>query len=195
MHKLQFCSKQCVFLGYNTLHKGFKCLNVVEGRVYVSRDVVFDETVYPFSKLNPNAGARLRGEIQLLSSNSTFMPSSASGDELIVDSTANMHVIPMPTNASCLSVNVKKNLGENHAGIQEENVFAVQMKVLARAPDPMLILPRYLCRLKLRIPKLICPYPLLRFRMSRNRWLIATRLLRQTPWGLLCYCPLVARSR
>jgi hypothetical protein len=62
-HKLQFRSKQCVFLGYNTLHKEFKCLNVAEGRVYVSHDVVFDETVYPFSKLNPNAGARLRGEI------------------------------------------------------------------------------------------------------------------------------------
>jgi hypothetical protein len=52
------------------------------------------------------------------------MSSSASGDELIVDSTANMPVISMPTNASCLRVNVEKNLGENHAGIQEENVFA-----------------------------------------------------------------------
>jgi hypothetical protein len=51
------------------------------------------------------------------------MPSSASGDELIVDSTAKMPVIPMPTNASCLPVNVEKNMGENHAGIQEENVF------------------------------------------------------------------------
>jgi hypothetical protein len=70
----------------------------------------------------------------------------------------------------------------------------LQMKVIARAPDPMLILSRYLRRLQLRIPKLICLYPLLRFRMSRNRRLIAIRLLRQTPWGLLCYCPLVARS-
>jgi hypothetical protein len=52
------------------------------------------------------------------------MPSSTSGDELIVDSSANMPVIPMPTNASCLPVNVEKNLGENHVGIQEENVFA-----------------------------------------------------------------------
>ena len=46
--KLQFRSKQCVFLGYNNLHMGFKCLDPAEGRVYISRDVVFDEHVYPF---------------------------------------------------------------------------------------------------------------------------------------------------
>jgi hypothetical protein len=35
--------------------------------VYISRDVVFDENIYPFSALHPNAGARLRNEILLLS--------------------------------------------------------------------------------------------------------------------------------
>jgi histone deacetylase 1/2 len=64
--KLQFRSKQCVFLGYRNMHKGFKCLDVREGRVYISRDVVFDENVYLFSSLHPNAGARLRSEILLL---------------------------------------------------------------------------------------------------------------------------------
>jgi hypothetical protein len=48
-----------VFIGYNNLHKGFKCLDVAGDQVYISRDVVFDEGAYPFSKLNPNAGTRL----------------------------------------------------------------------------------------------------------------------------------------
>jgi len=55
-------------LGYSNLHKGFKCLDVAEGRVYISRDVVFDEIVFPFSKLHPNVGASLRSEILLLPS-------------------------------------------------------------------------------------------------------------------------------
>ena len=64
--KLQFCSKCYVFLGYSNIHKGFKCLDINEGRVYISRDVVFDDHVFPFAKLHPNAGARLRSEILLL---------------------------------------------------------------------------------------------------------------------------------
>jgi hypothetical protein len=66
-HKLAFRSKQCVFLGYSTHHKGYNYLDIVIGRVYVSRDVVFDELVFPLAALHSNAGARLRAEISLLS--------------------------------------------------------------------------------------------------------------------------------
>jgi histone deacetylase 1/2 len=66
LRKFESCSKECTFLGYSNLHKGFKCLDISTSRIYISRDVVFDESVFPFSKLNPNAGARLRLEILLL---------------------------------------------------------------------------------------------------------------------------------
>ena len=64
--KLSFCSIRCAFLGYSSLHKGYKCLDISTGRVYISCDVVFDESVFLFEKLHPNAGARLRQEILLL---------------------------------------------------------------------------------------------------------------------------------
>jgi hypothetical protein len=64
--KLSFRSKRCVFLGYSPIHKGVKCLDIATGRVYVSRDVVFDENVFPFAELHPNAGHRLREELLLL---------------------------------------------------------------------------------------------------------------------------------
>jgi hypothetical protein len=47
--KLSFRSIRCVFLGYSPDHLGFKCLDRSTGRIYISRDVVFDETIYPFS--------------------------------------------------------------------------------------------------------------------------------------------------
>jgi len=65
-HKLEYRSKRCAFLGYSQLHKGYKCLDISTGRIYISRDVIFDENVFPFSELHPNAGARLRSEIDLL---------------------------------------------------------------------------------------------------------------------------------
>ena len=33
--KLAFRSKRCAFLGYSNLHKGFKCLDISTGRVYL----------------------------------------------------------------------------------------------------------------------------------------------------------------
>jgi histone deacetylase 1/2 len=53
--KLEFHSKQCIFLGYSSIHKGYKCLHIPTNRVYISRDVVFDETVFPFSHISQNS--------------------------------------------------------------------------------------------------------------------------------------------
>ena len=63
--KLEFRSKCCAFLGYSNLHKGYKCLDISTGCVYISRDVVFDESIFPFSELHSNAGALLSSEILL----------------------------------------------------------------------------------------------------------------------------------
>ena len=75
--KLSFRSTRCVFLGYSSLHKGFKCLDLTTGRIYISRDVVFDEEVFPFASMHSNVGARLRNEISLLPVN--LAPSCSGG--------------------------------------------------------------------------------------------------------------------
>jgi hypothetical protein len=74
-----------VFIGFSHTHKGFKCLDVASGRVYVSRDVIFDENIFPFSKLHSNAGARLRAEINLLDPTLLNPNYSSHGDKLVVD--------------------------------------------------------------------------------------------------------------
>jgi hypothetical protein len=62
-----------VFIGYSAMHKGYMCLELKTGRVYISRDVVFDEQIFPFEDLHGNAGAKLRQQISLLSPD--LMPS------------------------------------------------------------------------------------------------------------------------
>jgi hypothetical protein len=47
--KLEFCSQKCVFHGYSSQHKGYKCLHILSNHLYISRDVVFYENVFPFS--------------------------------------------------------------------------------------------------------------------------------------------------
>lgn len=46
-HKLDFRSSPCTFLGYISNQKGYKCLTN-EGRIIVSRHVVFNENIFPF---------------------------------------------------------------------------------------------------------------------------------------------------
>jgi hypothetical protein len=58
-NKLAFRSIECVFLGYSSLHKGYKCLDQSSSRVYVSRDVVFDEHVFPFYRDSTNPASSL----------------------------------------------------------------------------------------------------------------------------------------
>jgi histone deacetylase 1/2 len=92
--KLAYRSKRCVFLGYSPLHKGVKCLDVTTGHVYISRDVVFDENVFPFASLHPNAGKRLREETLLLPPQNT---ACTNGDASHVDHMP-LPIIPIVTN-------------------------------------------------------------------------------------------------
>jgi hypothetical protein len=65
-HKLQFRSLRCAFLGYSNLHKGYKCLDISTGHVYISRDVIFDETIFPFAEIHPRTGAHYTNDVLLL---------------------------------------------------------------------------------------------------------------------------------
>jgi hypothetical protein len=48
-HKLSPRSTRCVFLGYYSDHKGYRCLDLSTNRLIVSRHVVFDEASFPLA--------------------------------------------------------------------------------------------------------------------------------------------------
>jgi hypothetical protein len=52
-HKLAFQSQLCVFLGYSFQHKGYRCLHVPSSRIYISRNVIFYESHFPFTNNYP----------------------------------------------------------------------------------------------------------------------------------------------
>jgi hypothetical protein len=96
-HKLAFRSKCCVFLGYSFMHKGYKCLKVYSGRVYISRDVIFDEKIFSFTELHSNVGDRLPAEINLLLIH--LLPSSSvdpRGTNFTSDQTLQNNLAPVP---------------------------------------------------------------------------------------------------
>ena len=55
-HKLNFRSQECLFQGYSSSHKGYKCLSS-SGRVYISKDVLFNELRFPYSELFPSSSS------------------------------------------------------------------------------------------------------------------------------------------
>ena len=57
--KLAFKTSKCLFLGYSSFHKGYKCLHP-SGRVYISRSVRFNKNSFPYQTLftsNPSLNA------------------------------------------------------------------------------------------------------------------------------------------
>ncbi|WVZ51872.1 hypothetical protein U9M48_002973 [Paspalum notatum var. saurae] len=51
-HKLAPRSTTCVFLGYPSSHKGYRCLDLSSRRIIISCHVVFDEFVFSFEQTN-----------------------------------------------------------------------------------------------------------------------------------------------
>ena len=89
--KLSHKSSSCVFLGYNPLHKGFRCFDHKTQRFYISRHVQFYETIFPY------AGDDMQ-QIHNSTPYLTFSDSFESNDNMSPDLLLSSHV----SNPNCL---------------------------------------------------------------------------------------------
>ncbi|KAJ9556217.1 hypothetical protein OSB04_010831 [Centaurea solstitialis] len=54
INKLNNRSKPCVFLGYPSNHRGYKCFDISNNQICISHHVQFEESIYPFSIQHSN---------------------------------------------------------------------------------------------------------------------------------------------
>jgi transposase InsO family protein len=106
-HKLEFRSKACVFLGYS--HAGYRCLDPVTNRVYLSRNVTFDEQSFPAkdhahlqlpSKINDAFDGPFQVQVSSPISSTlslpTYTPHATVAPSISTDSVSNPHNITSP---------------------------------------------------------------------------------------------------
>jgi histone deacetylase 1/2 len=104
--KFDFHSEECVFLGYSSQHKGYKCL-AASGKVYISKDVLFNEVRFPYNSLFSNqadcsssTSASVSSSIPIASSFN--VPTVPSSSPTIPSSTQhhNPTSLPQPTSSN-----------------------------------------------------------------------------------------------
>ncbi len=104
-HKLDFRSKLCVFLGYSLRYKGYRCLHVPTGCIYITRNVVFDESVFPLCSPPQTSLTKIPinipfpPSIRIFSTTSNTplsSPSSVSLNSPILASTSSESSLPAP---------------------------------------------------------------------------------------------------
>ena len=98
------------------MHKGYKCLEPSTGRVYISRDVVFYESFFPFSELHPNARALLQKEVLLWPHHLLGFGDQTSTDQMFTNLVLEAH-------------DLQEDTGEN--GIQNDGVAPVNGDIQA----------------------------------------------------------------
>jgi histone deacetylase 1/2 len=119
-YKIDFRSKTCIFLGYSLSHQGYKCLDLASGKLYISRHVIFDESLFPYQK-DPSTST--------LSTQDSHLPPS-----LIQPRIPNNH----PGSNSCLNTLVITHLIPLHQGsldIQSALICSDGISAPARKPS------------------------------------------------------------
>ena len=147
-HKLVFRSGQCTFLCYSLTHKGYKCLNP-SGKIFISRDVIFYEHLFPFSEslssqpqhssisqpLSFSQSPPILSSKQLVSSISTTSSPSPIAFIPPVNTTTHLENC-QDSNAPIVSSSIPSTVGNTHYMITRSKKSIFKPKVYSVTKEP-----------------------------------------------------------
>ena len=119
-NKLQFRSKQCVFLGYSLNHQGYRCLDPSTGRVYLSGHVIFDESSFPFQETINTVSAEkgpqesLVPTLEMIQLSQPHTPPSCSRPPPISPTIPQTPQMPTPLDSISLTQSSLPHISSNH---------------------------------------------------------------------------------
>lgn len=124
-HKFDFHTIKCVFIGYSPIHKGYKCLSS-SGKIYVARDMVFDENTYPFGTL-----INLNTNEPKLTTNTQLLPCTFKIPIISGDSNDNgSHQFNSQHHQDCSDQDTSNQTSVNiFSNSQNENSSAMQIQI------------------------------------------------------------------
>ena len=142
----------CVFMGYPPTQKGYRLLNLLTKQMYVSRDVKFHETVFPFHKANEHTYMSPIPEPSPQHTNSTFdidwlnhdettqtqltppntpqppnppTPQPTSSPNIHIQTTTNTPPAPQPTRKTSRNLTKPRWMQDYHTHLPRANLAAV----------------------------------------------------------------------
>ncbi|KAH9699266.1 retrovirus-related pol polyprotein from transposon RE1 [Citrus sinensis] len=108
-HKFNFHTQKCLMIGYNPLHKGYKCLDPT-GKTYIARHVKFNESEFPYSNLFPSSDPKV-SSVQQSHFSSPFITSTI----LLTDSNCAQSSLNPPVQDAGPDSGILQTLSSSHS--------------------------------------------------------------------------------
>lgn len=117
-HKLEFKSKQCVFIGNSANKKGNMCLDLSSNRTYILRHLIFDEMVFPAqgsatSSSITRADSAIKGIV--LDPSHFYSINNLSNSDIHHISSSALCTSSLPLNSPCISSTLEQATTAPHS--------------------------------------------------------------------------------